>query len=374
MSDRAYDVPLPPGIRSRFVDNANGLTMHVLEAGHEPRPGRWSCSCTASRSWPTAGAVMPALAAAGYHVIAPDQRGYGRTTGWDADFDGDLSPFRFLNLVRDALGSCPRWGAGGSTPSSGMTSAPSWRLVRAAAPGRVPRRGADERAVRRRARDPFAPPPPPATRIARRPRRARAPAQALPVVLLDARGRRRHAHCPQGLHDFLRAYFHLKSADWTANRPFPLTAWSAAELAKLPHLLRDGSRRDMAATVAHEMPSAAQIAANRWLPDEELASMSASLAAPVSRRASTGIAPEPRGVSQASWSSSTAAPSMCRPASSQVPATGASTSRPAHLRACSQACTDMRGCHLLDGAGHWVQQEQPEQVSRLLLEFLRERE
>ena len=36
--------------------------------------------------------VMPALAAAGYHVIAPDQRGYGRTTGWDAGYDGDLSP------------------------------------------------------------------------------------------------------------------------------------------------------------------------------------------------------------------------------------------------------------------------------------------
>ena len=35
-----------------------------------------------------------------------------------------------------------------------------------------------------------------------------------------------------------------------------------------------------------------------------------------------------------------------------------------------RACTRMLGCHLLDGAGHWVQQEQPEQVSRLLLEFL----
>ena len=36
------------------------------------------------------------------------------------------------------------------------------------------------------------------------------------------------------------------------------------------------------------------------------------------------------------------------------------------------ACTRMIGCHLVDGAGHWVQQEQPEEVNRLLLAFLRE--
>ena len=30
----------------------------------------------------------------------------------------------------------------------------------------------------------------------------------------------------------------------------------------------------------------------------------------------------------------------------------------------------MIGCHLIDGAGHWVQQEQAEQVSELLGEFL----
>ena len=34
------------------------------------------------------------------------------------------------------------------------------------------------------------------------------------------------------------------------------------------------------------------------------------------------------------------------------------------------ACTRMVGAYLVEGAGHWVQQEQPEQVNRLLLEFL----
>jgi pimeloyl-ACP methyl ester carboxylesterase len=36
----------------------------------------------------------------------------------------------------------------------------------------------------------------------------------------------------------------------------------------------------------------------------------------------------------------------------------------------SETCTDFRGAHLLPGAGHWVQQEQPEATARLLLEFL----
>ncbi|MGH7094575.1 MAG: alpha/beta fold hydrolase, partial [Stellaceae bacterium] len=37
------------------------------------------------------------------------------------------------------------------------------------------------------------------------------------------------------------------------------------------------------------------------------------------------------------------------------------------------ACPRMTGCHLLDGAGHWVQQEQAARVSELLVEFLRGR-
>ena len=36
------------------------------------------------------------------------------------------------------------------------------------------------------------------------------------------------------------------------------------------------------------------------------------------------------------------------------------------------ACTRMVGCHLIDGAGHWVQQEQPERVGELLLRFARQ--
>src|ERR1043166_6452419 len=96
---------LPRGIRARFVDNINGLVMHVLEAGFEAE-GR-PCLLLLhgfpelAYSWRK---VMLPLAAEGFHVVAPDQRGYGRTTGWNGDYDGNLGLFRILNLVRDALG------------------------------------------------------------------------------------------------------------------------------------------------------------------------------------------------------------------------------------------------------------------------------
>jgi len=38
------------------------------------------------------------------------------------------------------------------------------------------------------------------------------------------------------------------------------------------------------------------------------------------------------------------------------------------------ACTQLLGCHLVAGAGHWVQQEQPERVSKLLLQFLQQQD
>ena len=37
----------------------------------------------------------------------------------------------------------------------------------------------------------------------------------------------------------------------------------------------------------------------------------------------------------------------------------------------TSACTRMQACHLIDGAGHWVQQEQPRAVNEALLAFLK---
>src|SRR5580704_13583229 len=96
---------IPSDIRSRHIANVNGLTVHILEAGYET-PGRPAVLLLhgfpeLAYSWRK---VMPSLAAAGYHVIAPDQRGYGRTIGWDDSYDADQDAFRILNMTRDAIG------------------------------------------------------------------------------------------------------------------------------------------------------------------------------------------------------------------------------------------------------------------------------
>jgi pimeloyl-ACP methyl ester carboxylesterase len=44
------------------------------------------------------------------------------------------------------------------------------------------------------------------------------------------------------------------------------------------------------------------------------------------------------------------------------------------LAAMQQRATDVRGAHLLDGCGHWTQQERPAEVTALLLEFLGRRD
>ena len=82
--------------------------MHILEAGFETSQEMPARCVLLLHGFPELAyswrKVMLPLAAAGYHVVAPDQRGYGRTTGWDGDYDGDVASFRMLNLVRDALG------------------------------------------------------------------------------------------------------------------------------------------------------------------------------------------------------------------------------------------------------------------------------
>ena len=372
------NIPLQPGIRSRYVDGINGLRMHVLEAGFESK-GR-PCILLLhgfpelAFSWRK---VMPALAQAGYHVIAPDQRGYGRTTGWDASYDSSLMPFRLTNLVRDALGVVSAFGHRTAAVVGHDFGSPvaAWcALIRPDVFRSVVLMSA-----------PFAGAPSLPFDIADTPL---PPKRVDPIhhELAALPRPRKHYHwyystreanedmwrAPQGVHDFLRAYYHHKSADWKANKPFPLQSWSAAELAKLPTYYVMDLAKSMPETVAEEMPSKEEIAAARWLSEEELAFYSAEY----QRTGFQGGLQWYRcGTSNRftaeleTWSGRRIDVPSCFIAGRQDWGT---YQRPGVFETMqASACSRMLGCHFVDGAGHWVQQEQPDEVSGLLLQFLK---
>jgi pimeloyl-ACP methyl ester carboxylesterase len=378
-------LPLPPGIRSRFIDNHNGLRMHALEAGFEG--GDRPCVLLLhgfpelAYSWRD---VMLPLAQAGFHVVAPDQRGYGRTTGWDGNYDGDLASFRLLNLVTDALGLVRALGRHAVAAVIGHDFGSPVAAYCALARPDVFRSVVLMSA-------PFAGPPAlpfdtanvgtdPALEVT-------APVDDLHAELARLARPRKHYQwyystrgaatemqdAPQGLHAFLRAYYHFKSADWPANKPFALSARSATELAKLPDYYVMDIDKGMCETVAPQMPSAAQVAACRWLPENELAVYSAEFAR-------TGFQGGLQWYRCQTDGKSNADLQLFAGRSIDVPScfiAGRSDwgpwQSPGALQ-CMQdsACTSMRGCHWVEGAGHWVQQEQPAEVARLVLQFLRE--
>jgi len=371
---------LPPGIRSRFAEGINGLRVHMLEAGFETS-GR-PCVLLLhgfpelAYSWRK---VMPPLAAAGFHVIAPDLRGYGRTTGWDPDYDADLRSFRLLNAVRDALGLVFALGyrsvVGVVGHDFGSPVAAWCALVRPDVFRSVVLMSA-----------PFAGPPALPFDTERTPP-PRLPQESIHEALAVLDRPRKHyqwyystrpansdlMHCKQGVHAFLRAYYHHKSADWSENRPFRLAGWTATELAKMPTYYIMDLNETMATTVAPHMPSASAIASCRWLPESELAVYSGEYER-------TGFQGGLNWYRSGTGGIETSDLQNFSGRTIDVPSwfiAGISDwgiyQRPGAFEVMAEvACTQMQDRHLIDGAGHWVQQEQASRVADLLISFLRD--
>jgi len=375
---------LPDGIRARFVENNNGLRVHFLEAGEDDgkRPSLLLLHGfpELAYSWRK---VMPALAAAGYHVIAPDQRGYGRTTGWSADYAGDLAPFRILNLVRDQLGLLAALGKSSvhavighdfGSPVAATCALFRPDVFRACVLMSAPFGG---------------PPAWPTGTAGGTGTTVSASALADPglgAAFASLEPPRQHyqwyystppanddmMHAPEGLHAFLRAYYHMKSADWAPNKPYPLEAWRADVLAVLPRYYVMDADKTMPESVATEMPSAEEISACRWLPDDELAVYTEEYGRTTFQgglqwyRCATG------GLFGEDLKTMSGRAIDVPSAFISGKSDWGTYQKPGDFETMQKsACSDMRAVHLVDGAGHWVQQEQPEETVRLLLDFLK---
>jgi pimeloyl-ACP methyl ester carboxylesterase len=350
---------LPPGSRSRML-KVGDLDMHLLEAGDPADPLLLLLHGFPELAFSWRHQLAP-LAAAGFHVVAPDQRGYGRTTGEDR---GRLEQFRILALASDMVRLVGALGHGHAacvvghdfgSPVAGWSALARPDLFRACVLMSAPFPGA---------------PPFPA-----------GPRAALDWVAgLKELGRKHYQlwyatdeaapdmdGAPQGLRDFLLAYLHMKSGDWAGNRPFALKGWQADELAKLPeyYVMRDGL--GMVATVAPHCPAEVP----GWLGEAALELMAGEYA----RTGFGGGLLWYRAIASGRFQADF---ELFAGRRIEVPAMFLAGARdwgihqsPGALEAMERrAAADWRSTHLVEGAGHWVQQERPGEVTAALLAFL----
>jgi pimeloyl-ACP methyl ester carboxylesterase len=182
---------------------------------------------------------------------------------------------------------------------------------------------------------------------------------------------------PQGLEKFLRGYFHLKSADWEKNDPHPLKEWNAEALEVMPEYYIMQKDHSMPDTVAHNMDGEDYAKTERWLSRDALQvycdewKRTGFQGALNWYRAQTATTPQ-------------SARDLLLYAGRriEVPCTFISGKQdwgnfqqPGAMEGYDDPKTVMPGCFrgstLVDGAGHWVQQEQPEAVIQAILDFFK---
>jgi pimeloyl-ACP methyl ester carboxylesterase len=339
---------LPDGIRSRRIDTNNQVVLHILEAGFESagRPCVVLLHGFPELAYTWRNQMLP-LARAGYHVIAPDARGYGLSASQPVAYSDSLVPYSMFNRVSDVLGLVRALGHdrvamvvghdwGGPTAQWCARSRPDvFRSVVSVS-------------------TPFLHEPRLPLNTALHPDAA-APAVDVEKELAELPRPRKHyaTYCasheanenmwraPQGIHALLREQFYFKSADWQGNRPFPLKSEAASEFAKMPTYYIMDLNKGMAETmVEHQHYNYYRVDADDALRNEQHIFAGKTIDMPACY---IGGARE-WGVYQ----------------------------RPGAFQAMSKACTRLQGTHLVPGAGHSVVEEKPAPVNQILIEFLNE--
>jgi len=363
------------GVTHRIIENSNGLKMHTLDSGFISSEQEVVLLLHGfpelAFSWRH---VIYPLINNGYRVIAPDQRGYGMTTGGSNSYNCDLSSFQVQNLVIDLLGLLFKIGV---TSVKSVIGHDFGAYV--AAYCALIRPDIFKSTIIMSA--PFGGPP----SLSPLKEKHTIETQNINEDLKNLSPPRKHYHwyyttktanadmhnCPQGIHNFLRAYFHYKSADWVQNKPFPLINWSAQELAKLPSYYIMDLNKGMAETVSNEMPSPKKIDTCSWLSEEELSVYSSTFN-------STGFQ------GGLNWYRCRLSPAFTKELAIfserqiDVPSYFIGGQKdwgihqsPGSFEAMShKSCSNFKGYYLIESSGHWVQQEQPKVVSNLFLKFL----
>jgi pimeloyl-ACP methyl ester carboxylesterase len=385
---------LPAGVTSRFVDTSpDGLVFHCLESipsnsSKITQPKLVLCVHgfpELAYSWRK---MLPLLSAQGYHAVAFDQRGYGRTFSRKPLQQSDFRP---LNLIRDiivlvqALGyhkiHCLVGHDFGAVAANLLTLARP-DIVNSLVLMSHPTKGPPALPFNTQPNPSLSGPSPP-------------PAQKPDVhgALATLDRPRKHYKWyyitspandemtnPTGnpLHTFLRGYFHLKSADWDGNTPHKLPSWSADQLALLPRYyvmdLSDTMRQAVERDMSTEPPQRVAKRSARWLPDNELAVYASEWARTTFQGGlnwyRTQTTPEMFAEMQ-TWSGVQISCPMKFVSGKKDWGT---YQEPGALEAMEEGrsvkASAYRGTVLVDGAGHWVNQEQPERCVQEIVDLI----
>ena len=368
---------LHPKIRSNVIKNINGLDIHFLESGEKTENSELIVLLHGfpelSFSWRK---ILPVLSDNGYHVIAPDQRGFGSTIGADLSYTSNLANFSQINLATDIyvlvkiLGynkvRCIVGHDSGVGPASWST------LIRP-----------DVFTSLITMSGPFTGPP---SLIDNSKNDYLSETDEMDKDLAQLNIPRKHyqsyyrtesanndiMNCKQGLKSFIRAYYHYKSADWKNNNPFELSSWNSHELSKMPTYYIMNKDQNMAETVNEHMPSDDEISDCRWLTENEIEVYVKEYSKTTFQG---GLNWYRSGVDYENIQKL----SLFSDFKIDVPSLFISGQndwgiyqKPGALDKMSSVMSKFKGVQLVENAGHWVQQENPEKVNKLIIEFLSE--
>jgi len=331
---------------------------------------------------------MPLLADAGYYVVACDQRGYGRTTGWQDGYDVDLTPFTYSRGVRDMVALVSALGyetvstlvghdMGSTVAAWCALTRPDFfrRLIMLASPFQGPpslpfntapsqnidqAKDIEDGAEDKSDEDIH-------EGLAKLGLKHYKWYYSTRQANIDMSGSKSE------LENFFRGYFHQKSADWDKNEPVRLNSWKASELAKMPNYYIMPLSSTMTDVVNATMPTEEEIRVknSRWMSNEDVE----VYAQEYSRTGFQGALNWYRTMTdQKNWGQDVEMFSGMKIA---VPATYMAGEQdwgrcqlPGAVEKLGDVCTRYTKETIVPRAGHWIQQEQTEVLARAILNFI----
>ena len=362
---------LDPIIKSHKKNISTGLNVHYLEASLNKHKEQKQPIVLLLHGFPELSfswrKIMPILAKEGFKVIAPDMRGYGLTSGGGKKYNSDISEYRLMSLSTDIISFLSSLniskvdllvGHDAGSSVAGVSAMIRPDIFRSVVMMSAPYTGAPDIKTDLLIEDSIHND----LENLSMPRKHYQWYYSTPEANKDMHLEKKE------LHKFLRAYYHMKSADWANNKPYELGFWTAENLAKMPEYYIMKSNENMVQAVMRHFPKDRNF--ENWLTDQELDVYANSFFKnsfqPALNWYRCMTSPIQNNDLKIFSNKKIEVPS-CFIAGEKD---WGIFQKPGALEKMeNDLCINYCGRHILKNAGHWVQQENPDDVSKTLLEF-----